>query len=427
MTSYKKSLVIVESPAKAKIIAKYLNSTPEITKIYGKFTVMASMGHIRDLKKKELSVNVEKNFTPEYEVIADKSKLISELAKKIKENDIVLLASDNDREGEAIAWHIKEQFKLKKFKRILFNEITKEALKRAVMSPKTIDMAMVDAQQARRVLDRLVGFKISPILWKHYKANVGGLSAGRVQSAVLNIIVEKESEIAAFKTSSYWSCEGSFSHDILEAKLYQNDTVYKEKDEKKIKELLSKISTSFTVSKCDSKVKRVKPDAPFVTSTLQQEAYGKLGSGVKRTMKLAQDLYEQGYITYMRTDSFNMSTDVVNQIKKHVLENYGSEFYDENGRTGKKGAHAQEAHECIRPTDISKDTIESSNDITKDHIKLYELIWKRSVASRMKPAVYEELDVILIDDYLKKKKDMKFIGKFKRLEFEGYLAISASG
>jgi DNA topoisomerase-1 len=417
-----KTIVFVESPAKAKIIAKYLNGTPELTKIYGKFTVMASMGHIRDLKKKELSVDIEHGFQPQYEPIYDKQKLIAEMGKKIKESDIVLLAADFDREGEAIAWHVKEQFHIKKYKRILFNEITKDALKRAVLNAGVIDMKMVDAQQARRVLDRLVGFKLSPILWKHYKANVGGLSAGRVQSAVLKIIVEKEEDIAKFETTSYWSCEGTFSHDINEAKLYKAETICKLDNEKKIKELLSKIGKVFSVEKCNSKVKRVKPDSPFITSTLQQEAYNKMGSSVKRTMKLAQDLYENGLITYMRTDSYNMSADAVGQIRELVLKRYGVQFYEENGPAGKKGAHSQEAHECIRPTKFELNTLDTNKDITVDHVKLYELIWKRSVASRLKPAVYEELDVILVDDFLKKN-NMRFVGKFKRLEFEGYLIV----
>jgi DNA topoisomerase-1 len=417
-----KTLVIVESPAKAKIIAKYLNATPELTKTYGKFTVIASMGHIRDLKKKELSVDITHGFAPDYEPIFDKKKLIAEIGKKIKEHDMVLLASDADLEGHAIAWHIKELFKLKKYKRILFNEITKEALKRAVLNAGNIDMNAVDAQQARRVLDRLVGFKISPILWKHYKANVGGLSAGRVQSAVLKIIVEKEEDIANFKTTTYWSCEGTFSHDIIDAKLYKGDTVCKLDSEKKIRELLGKIGKTFNVQKCNSKVKRVKPDAPFITSTLQQEAYNKMGSSVKRTMKLAQDLYENGHITYMRTDSYNISSDAVAQIKDLVIKKYGENFYDENATLKKKGSHSQEAHECIRPTKVDIEKLETDKDITIDHLKLYDLIWKRAVASRMKAAVYEELDVILIDDFLKKG-DMTFVGKFKRLEFEGYLIV----
>jgi DNA topoisomerase I len=420
--SYSKTLVIVESPAKAKTIAKYLNSIPELTSKYGKFTVVASMGHIRDLKKKEMSVDIEHGFVPEYEPIPDKKNLISDLKKKIQTHDIVLLASDNDREGAAIAWHIKELFGLKKFKRIVFNEITKTSLKDAVLKAGVIDMNMVDAQQARRVLDRIVGFKLSPILWKYYKANVGGLSAGRVQSAVLKIIVDKEEDVAKFESSAYWSYEGSFSNDITEAKLYEGETIAKHTDIKKVKSILEKIGKNFKVSSCDIKIKRVKPDLPFVTSTLQQEAYNKIGSGVKRTMKLAQDLYENGYITYMRTDSYNMSADAIDSIKGYVVKNYGNEFFEEAGPKQKKGAHSQEAHECIRPTAIDKHTLETSKEITRDHIKLYEMIWKRAIASRCKAAQYEELVVKLEDDFLKKQ-GLCFVGKFKRLEFEGYLVV----
>jgi DNA topoisomerase-1 len=418
-----KTLVIVESPAKAKTIAKYLNSIPDLTKKYGKFTVIASMGHIRDLKKKELSVDIENNFKPSYEPIYDKKKLITEIGKKIKEHDVIMLASDADREGESIAWHIKEQFKLKTFKRITFHEITKNALEQAVKNAGSIDMNMVDAQQARRILDRLVGFKLSPILWKHYKANVGGLSAGRVQSAVLKIIVEKENDIQAFQSDKYWSFEGTFSHDINEAKLYKNDTIYKEPNLQTVKNVIGKIGKEFSVVSCQSKTKRVKPDAPFVTSTLQQEAYNKMGCSVKRTMKLAQDLYENGYITYMRTDSYNISQDARSKIQSVIHDRYGSEYIEsDTSRPTKKGAHAQEAHECIRPTDLQKELVDTSKDITNDHVKLYNMIWKRTIATLMKPAVYEELDVVLQDSYLKKQK-MHFLGKFKRLEFEGYLIV----
>lgn len=416
-------LVIVESPAKAKTITKYLNSSKELTDLYGKFTVVASFGHIRDLKKKELSVNIEQDFEPCYEVIYEKAKLVKELSKKIKENDQVFLASDADLEGSAIAWHIKEQFKLKKYKRIVFNEITKNALVNAVKNAGDIDMNMVYSQQARRVLDRIVGFKLSPLLWKHYKTPGGGLSAGRVQSAVLKLVVDKEQDAQDFKSSPYWSFEGTFSKDIVEAKLYNaEDVIHKEADEVKAKTLLKCMGETFTVLQCSSKTKRVKPDLPFITSTLQQEAFNKLGSSVKRTMKLAQDLYEAGYISYHRTDSYNISIDAIEAIRGVVEQKYGQQYYDPNASSGKKGAHAQEAHECIRPTKPELLTIDISTTITKEHVKMYELIWKRTIASRMKPAVYEELEVVLVNDELNKKK-WYFLGKFKKLEFQGYMIV----
>lgn len=424
MSVYKKTLVIVESPAKAKIIGEYLNSTPELVSRYGRFSVVSSFGHIRDLKSKELSVEIENQFQPIYEVNPDKVKLVAELGKKIKEHDMILLASDLDLEGEAISWHIKEQFKIptKKYKRITFNEITKTALKNAVLKAGKINENMVDAQQSRRVLDRLVGYKLSPLLWKYYKTNSGVLSAGRVQSAIIKIIMDREHEINKFKTMNYWSFEGTFSNDINEAKLYGKDnTIHKETDYKKIKTFLERFTKVFSVSKCVNKTKRVKPDQPFITSTLQQEAYSKIGSSIKRTMALAQGLYEHGYITYMRTDSYNMSQDAIDKLKNVVINKYGKTYYEEHV-VGKKGAHSQEAHECIRPTNFSLEVIEENKDITKDHVKLYEMIWKRAIASRMKPSIWEEVDVVLVNDYLQKN-NMYFLGKFKRLDFEGYLIV----
>lgn len=418
-----KCLVIVESPAKAKIISKYLNSCEDLTLKYGKFTVVASFGHIRDLKQKELSINIEQGFATEYEVIPDKKKLVTELGKKIKEHDTVLLASDADLEGSAIAWHIREHFKLKKYKRIVFNEITKTALHDAVIRAGEIDNDMVQAQQARRVLDRIVGFKLSPLLWKHYKSNGIGLSAGRVQSAVLKIIVDKDESIKNFKSDKYWSYEGSFAQGIDEAKLYnKDDVIQKDTEDKVVTERLQQLTSSFNVVKCASKTKKVKPDQPFITSTLQQEAYSKMGSSVKRTMKLAQDLYENGYITYMRTDSTALSGDAIKSIEKYITNTFGTPYLELNVSQGKKSKGAQEAHECIRPTDVGVANLGVEKNITKDHIKLYDLIWKRTIASRMKSAVYEELDIVLVNDYLKKK-DMYFLGKFKKLEFEGYLRV----
>jgi DNA topoisomerase I len=417
MGKYSKTLVVVESPAKAKIITKYLNSISELTDRYGKFTVIASYGHIADLKKKELSVDVENNFKPSYEVNGDKKKVIAELSKKIKEHDMVLLASDADMEGEAIAWHIRNLFKLKVYRRITFNEITMKALKTAVLNCGDIDMNLFCAQQARRVLDRLVGFKLSPLLWKMYKTDGSGLSAGRVQSAVLNIIVSKEKEVKDFETSCYWSFDGCFSNDISEAKLYLDSTIHKVDDLNHAKALVGKMTETFKVDECVSKLKKVNPEQPFITSTLQQEAYNKLGYGVKRTMKLAQDLYENGHITYMRTDSYNMSEDAVSACRQYIVTTYGSAYYNENATAKKKG-HSQEAHECIRPTKMELPTVQ----LSKEHNALYDMIWKRAVASRMTAAVYDELTVSLVNPWFKEK-GMYFLGKFKQLKFEGFLKL----
>lgn len=422
-----KTLVIVESSTKAKTIEKYLNSSSQLVTKYGSFTVTASMGHIMNLRVKDLSIDIDAGFKPVYEVMADKAKLISELGKKIKSHDLVLLASDHDREGEAIAWHLREHYKLKQgqCKRILFNEITKNALVNAVNNAGVIDTHMVDAQQARRVLDRLVGYKISPLLWKYYKTSGTKLSAGRVQSAVLNIICKKERDVAAFESQPYWSCEGEFkSGDITvsEAKLYINGGIYREPDSGAMVNLLKRMGQEYSVANCVSKTKRVKPDAPFITSSLQQEAYNKLGMGVGRTMKIAQDLYERGHITYMRTDSYTMSADACDMIREYVVGTFGDKFFENEARVKAKGAHAQEAHECIRPTAIKKVELEGGNGMTSEHSRLYDMIWKRTVASRMTAAVYHEVGCHILNDLLKRG-DMMFIGKFKKLDFEGYLAV----
>jgi DNA topoisomerase-1 len=421
VNTYKHTLVLVESPAKAKIISKYLNSIPELKTKYGTFSVMATFGHIRDLKRKELSVTIEKSFEPKYAPIEEKKKVIDDLNKNIKKSDMILLASDSDLEGHAIAWHIQQHFKLKNYKRIVFNEITKPALKTAVLNAGNIDMNAVNAQQARRVLDRLVGFKLSPVLWKYYKTNAGagGLSAGRVQSAVLKIIIDKEKDIEEFKSTSYWTIEGDFSHDITEAKLYKSGTIFKEENSSEVIKLLKKLETDFKITECATKLLKVKPDNPFITSTLQQEAYNKLGFSIKYTMKIAQELYENGHITYMRTDSFNISVDALKNIVNKIREKYGNTYLDEKNTIAKNKNNAQGAHECIRPTDINSESIKMS----KDHINLYEMIWKRTISYKMKPAIYEELSVKLVDKYLKKIDDMHFLGKFKKIDFEGFLIV----
>ncbi len=420
------TLVIVESATKAKIIAKYLNSIPELVKQYGKFNVVASFGHIIDLKKKELSIDVEHDFKLEFMPIEDKQKLLSELGKKIKNSNFVLLASDADREGASIAYHIKNHYRIKKYKRIVFTEITKNALKKAVLNAGEIDMNLVHAQQARRALDRLVGFKLSPILWKLFKTNGSILSAGRVQSAVLKIIVDKDNEANNFQTTQYWTISGNFSHDIQDAKLYsiKENTIWKTDHQLKLHQTLSIIQSDVSIA--DTSMKRVieKPPLPFITSTLQQEAYSKCGFSIAKTMKVAQDLYENGLITYMRTDSTELSQDAIDKIKYHILDKFGTDYYDDSPKHkgGKIKNHSQEAHECIRPTDICKETISLSTTVSKDHIKLYDLIRKRTIASRMTPAIYQELLVTLTQPSLTKQ-GLHFIGKFKQLVFDGFLRM----
>lgn len=416
-----KSLVIVESPAKAKIIAKYLNSFSDLVGTYGKFTVVASFGHVRDLKQKEFGIDIDGGaFEPIYEIIPDKKKLVLELKKKINDHDTIFLASDADLEGNAIAWHIKEIFRLKNYKRITFNEITKQALHDAIVHAGNIDMNSVNAQKARRVLDRIVGFKLSPLLWKFYKG-MTGLSAGRVQSAVLNIIIDKEEDIEKFETDAYWTFDGTFDHDIEDAKLCNKDgSLFRVDESKKVEKLLLSILNPFRMKDCKMSQRSVKPDKPYITSTLQQEAYSKLGSSIKRTMKLAQDLYENGLITYMRTDSTMMSNDAIQMIENYIVSDYGNNYVEKNVSYKGKSKNAQEAHECIRPTDVH--TSPDSIEMTKEHQKLYDLIWKKAIASRMKAAIYHELEIVLVDDYLASK-HLTFVGKMKKLEFEGFLRV----
>lgn len=422
-----KNLVIVESPAKAKTICKYLNNNKELRHL-GKFIVMASMGHVRDLKKKELSVDVDKNFETHYEILKDKLKLVDELKQKVKEVDNVYLAADYDREGEAICDHLKAVLGLKKYRRITFTEITPKALQTAILSPREIDDKLVDAQETRRILDRLVGFKISPLLWKRYNAANVHLSAGRVQSAALHLIREKEDEILNFESSPYWYFIGNFNlgivgekHELTDVKLYDNDRVYKIDDNvEEAKKLMSRWSNDFTISDLKSRQLRQNPDLPFITSTLQQEAYSKLGFPLKRTMHLAQQLYEKGYITYMRTDSYNIADDFKQTVAEYILTKYGENYYEPNNKKNKIIKNAQEAHEAIRPTNINTLVIDEQG-FTKDHKSLYALIWKRTVASLMKPAVYDELEIRIHSKDIPKQ--MYFLASFKNVYFNGFLAV----
>lgn len=423
-----KNLVIVESPAKAKTIAKYLNGSKALRHM-GKFTVMASMGHISDLKLRELSIDVDKDFATQYEVLKDKTKLVDDLKQKAAQVDNVYLAADYDREGEAICEHIKQTLGLKTYHRITFTEITPRALEKAILSPRKIDSNLVDAQETRRVLDRLVGFKISPLLWKRYNANKIHLSAGRVQSAVLHLIKEKEEEVKRFASTRYWYFHGEFdlrigneTHELKDVKLYDGDRVFKiDEDLNKVRVYISKIKNDFSIS--DLKLRQIKQsaDLPFITSTLQQEAYSRLGFPLKRTMQLAQGLYEKGYITYMRTDSYIISEDFKADAEKFITNKYGANYYEgTNQRKSKVSKNAQEAHEAIRPTNVDTLTIDELG-FTADHKKLYDLIWKRTVAYFMKAALYDELEIRIYDNGL--PKTAYFVAGFKKVKFNGFQVL----
>jgi len=367
-----KNLVIVESPAKAKTIQKYLGKD---------FEVKSSFGHIRDLPKKGMGINLE-NFTPDYEISADKKKVVADLKAAAKKAETVWLASDEDREGEAIAWHLAQELKLKSenTKRIVFHEITKNAILKAVENPREIDQNLVNAQQARRVLDRIVGFEMSPVLWKKVKP---GLSAGRVQSVAVRLIVEREKEIREFKPVPSYKVEGVFTNlekQEISAKLKKDFT--KEQDAENFLNQVQNID--FKVLNIDVKPAQRSASAPFTTSTLQQEASNRLGYGVTTTMRVAQRLYEEGYITYMRTDSVNLSQEAINAAKNQILKEFGEE-YSQPRNYVTKSASAQEAHEAIRPTDFG---VKSIGDAQLN--KLYQLIYKRTLASQMTNAKLEK-------------------------------------
>ncbi len=395
------NLVIVESPAKAKTIEKFLGKG---------FTVKSSFGHIRDLSKKKLGIDIDNNFKPEYIVSDDKKKVVDELKKLTKESETVWLATDEDREGEAIAWHLCEVLKLspQKTKRIVFHEITKEAIQKAVENPRYVNQDLVNAQQARRVLDRLVGFELSPVLWKKVKPS---LSAGRVQSVAVRLIVEREREVLGFKSESFFRVTGAFQgQGKIKAEL--NDRI--EKEAKALEFLESCKHAKFTVSDISKKPAKKSPAPPFTTSTLQQEASRKLGFSVSQTMTLAQRLYEAGHITYMRTDSVNLSNAALASAKSLIEKEFGPKYvHVRNFKTKAKGA--QEAHEAIRPTYLEKQKVSTNTG----EQKLYELIWKRTVASQMSEAQIEKT-VVTIDISNSK---YKFLATGEVLLFDGFLRV----
>jgi len=398
-----KNLVIVESPAKAKTIEKFLGKD---------FTVKSCFGHIRDLPNKNLAIDLENGFKPAYEIPSDKKKIVQELKKIAKDADFVWLASDEDREGEAISWHLSEVLGVSedKLKRIVFHEITKTAIEEAVQNPRTLNLDLVNAQQARRVLDRLVGYEVSPVLWKKIKPN---LSAGRVQSVAVRLIAEREKEIRAFEPTASYRVIGEFKNSA-------NKTIRAELNKRpesleKTKSLLEDLKEdNFSVEKIEKKPATKNPAAPFTTSTLQQEASRKLGYSVSQTMSVAQKLYEAGFITYMRTDSVNLSSLALNSARSEIISSYG-EAYSKTRNFTTKSKGAQEAHEAIRPTFLNNKVVEG----TSQEQKLYDLIWKRTIASQMSEARLERTTI----DILSQKSQHKFIAKGEVIQFDGFLKV----
>lgn len=405
-----KNLVIVESPAKAKTIEKFLGKD---------FKVASSFGHIADLPSKELGVDVEGDFTPKYIISSDKKSLVADLKRQAKKAEMVWLASDEDREGEAIAWHLAETLDLKdqNTKRIVFHEITKSAILKAIENPRKIDYNLVNAQQARRILDRLVGYELSPVLWRKVK---GGLSAGRVQSVAVRLIVEREREIEAFTAVASYRVDAEFTTaegNTFKAKLPKNFET-----EKQARAFLQKnIGATYTISDLTKKPAKKSPAAPFTTSTLQQEASRKLYFSVGKTMTIAQRLYEAGLITYMRTDSVNLSNDAKAAAKKEIEKSYGKEYSKTRDYKGKsKGA--QEAHEAIRPTEMSRHAITGDSD----QARLYDLIWKRTLASQMSDAQLERTNVkigITASETVKEQ----FTANGEMIKFDGFLKVYLEG
>ena len=413
-------LVIVESGTKAKTIEKYLNSIAKNID----FKVVASNGHICELLKEKNGFGLDKEtLLPKYELCKDKLQVVKRLKDEFKTADMVWLAADHDREGEAIAWHVKNVLKAKKFKRIVFNEITLDAIKYAIQHPTDIDMNMVNSQQARRVLDRIIGFSLTKQLTKHF-SSTAALSAGRVQSVVLMMICDKQDKIKAHQSEEYWNVLGSFDIGVQDAKLYLENSIHKYPSRESVEKLFKKIyDDRYILDTSNSCVNQVKdsPDPPFTTSTLQQRAYSELGFSIKKTMSVAQELYEKGHISYMRTDSIALSKPIVEQIHAFISKTYNIEYINAGGESSalkrKKQKNAQLAHEAIRPTKIAY-----LEGLTPDQTQLYGMILKRTVASQMKPALFDELVVRITHPRFVKKK-MYFLGKTKALVFPGYKVV----
>ncbi len=417
-TTAKKNLVIVESPAKAKTIEKYLGRN---------YKVMASVGHIRDLKKSTMSIDFDNNYEPEYINIRGKGPLINELKKEAKKAKQVFLASDPDREGEAISWHLAHILQLDKEdkNRVVFNEITKDAVKNAFQEPRKIDMDLVDAQQARRVLDRIVGYSISPILWKKVKK---GLSAGRVQSVALKLIIDREEEINAFQPEEYWTIDGTFKKGTkqFQANFYgMNGKKMKLQNQEDVKAVLSHLNgKEYIVEKVEKKERKRNSPLPYTTSSMQMDAANKINFRTRKTMMVAQQLYEginigsgvQGLITYMRTDSTRISPVAQNEAASFIVDRFG-EKYSKHGSRVKNASGAQDAHEAIRPSSVYNTPEKIAKYLDKDQLKLYTLIWNRFVASQMTAAVFDTMNVRLGQN------GVQYTANGSQVKFDGYLAI----
>ena len=420
------NLVIVESPAKANTIGKFLGKD---------YKIVASVGHVRDLPKSQIGIDIENDFEPKYITIRGKGDIISKLKKEAKSADKVYLATDPDREGEAISWHLASLLNIDHNEkcRIVFNEITKNAVKNAIKAPRTIDMNLVDAQQARRVLDRIVGYKISPLLWKKVRK---GLSAGRVQSVAARLICDREEEIERFQPEEYWTIAAALqkkkSGPSFEAKFFgRADEKIELENEEQVREILEQLDgKEYIVNKVKTGEKRKTPPPPFTTSTMQQEAARKLGFPTKKTMMIAQQLYEGievkghgaiGLVTYIRTDSTRISKEAQQEAKRYIGETYGEKYLPEEERVYKNKSAAQDAHEAIRPTyvDITPESVKSS--LTNDQYKLYKLIWSRFIASQMASAVYDTISAdIMAGEFL-------FKANGSKLKFKGFVAVYTEG
>ena len=418
-----KNLVIVESPAKAKTLKKFLGST---------YKIEASVGHVRDLPKSDLGVNVDEDYEPRYITIRGKGEILQKLRRAAKASDKIYLATDPDREGEAISWHLMHALKLdeKNTLRVTFNEITKNAVKASIKEARDIDMDLVDAQQARRVLDRIVGYKISPLLWKKVKK---GLSAGRVQSVALKLICDREEEIETFVPEEYWTLDAKFKHGRKEfsAHYVANDNdKFELKTEADVDKVLKRAkSGGFVVQEVKRGTRSRKPQAPFTTSTLQQEASRILGFATSKTMLVAQQLYEGvdikgegtvGLVTYIRTDSMRISDESFDAVKAYITENVGADYAAAEKSQHKARGRSQDAHEAIRPTEVNRRPDNIKESLTKDQFKLYNLIWERFVASQMTAAMYDTLTIKIAAG---KKEPVVLRASGSVLKFEGYLAV----
>ena len=418
-----KNLVIVESPAKAKTLKKFLGST---------YKIEASVGHVRDLPKSDLGVNVENDYEPRYITIRGKGEILQKLRREAKVADKIFLATDPDREGEAISWHLMHALNLdtKNTSRVTFNEITKNAVKKSIKEARDIDMHLVDAQQARRVLDRIVGYKISPLLWKKVKK---GLSAGRVQSVALKLICDREEEIDTFVPVEYWTLDAKFKHKRKEfsAHYTASDNNKQElKSKEDIDAVLKRVKgKTFTVNEVRRGTRSRKPQAPFTTSTLQQEASRILGFATSKTMLIAQQLYEGvdvkgegtvGLVTYIRTDSMRIADEAFDSVKAYITENHGPDYAAAEKSQHRSRGRSQDAHEAIRPTDVNRKPDVVKDSLSRDQYRLYNLIWERFVASQMTPALYDTLTVKIAAGV---KDPVIFRASGSVLKFEGYLAV----